>query len=260
MERLREKLHSQRGASILLALLFFLLCMMVAASILMAAASNAGKIRSSYEEQQKYLTLSSALRLVAGQLEQAEYRGSYSIYRWDVITEDEEGREITTKYYHIQQKSGSFGCGKLDGVLTFQKELDYLFSKEFPEHNIAYSSSFRNPPPSFNKDPSYIPPSLSVAVDGSDPELQEKFPAVTVEAEMDESRRIHLTATLKESDAKVYRMEAELSAQGVPAIEFSPEADEFPLDSPPGGAAAVPVETELVTWKLDWIAKEVAGG
>ena len=41
-----QKLHSQRGASLLLALLFLLLCSMVAASILMAAAANAGKYRS----------------------------------------------------------------------------------------------------------------------------------------------------------------------------------------------------------------------
>ena len=64
MERLREKLKSQCGASILLALLFLLLCMMVAASVLMAAASNAGKLCSNQEEHQKYLTVSSALWLV----------------------------------------------------------------------------------------------------------------------------------------------------------------------------------------------------
>ena len=46
MKTLREKLHSQSGASILLALLFLLVCMMTAASILMAAVSNAGKLRS----------------------------------------------------------------------------------------------------------------------------------------------------------------------------------------------------------------------
>ena len=76
MKRLCKKLHSRSGASILLALLFFLLCMTVAASILTAAASNAGKIQSSYQEQQKYLALSSALRLAAGQLEQAAYEGA----------------------------------------------------------------------------------------------------------------------------------------------------------------------------------------
>ena len=85
MKTLNRKLHSQRGASILLALLFLLACMMVAASVLMAAASNAGKIRSNYEEQQRYLALSSALRLVAGELEKAEYRGQYTFNLWSEI-------------------------------------------------------------------------------------------------------------------------------------------------------------------------------
>ena len=42
--------------------------MMVSASILMAAVSNAGKLRSGQEEQQRYLTLASALRLVCDEL------------------------------------------------------------------------------------------------------------------------------------------------------------------------------------------------
>lgn len=251
MKRLRKKLHSQRRASILLALLFFLLCMMVAASVLMAAASNAGKIRSNYEEQQKYLTLSSALRLVAGQLEQATYEGAYTVYTWSVTVKDEEDREITTNYYHIRQQPGSFDCGRLDGVLTFRRELDDLFSEEFD--GVAYS-------PLHNGTSLPSTQTLSVTVEGTYPELLEKFPGITVEAKLDGSRRIHLTAVLKESDSKSYRMEAELSAEGVPVIDFSPEADRFPLDSPPGDAAAVSKKTEPVRWKLDWIAKEVTGG
>ena len=121
MKRLCKKLHSRSGASILLALLFFLLCMTVAASILTAAASNAGKIQSSYQEQQKYLALSSALRLAAGQLEQAAYEGRYTVYTWEVTVKDEEDRSVTTRYYHIRQQPGNFQCGLLDGLLPFQE-------------------------------------------------------------------------------------------------------------------------------------------
>ena len=46
MRQLIQKLRSQSGASILLALLFLLVCMLAAATVLMAAVSNAGKIRS----------------------------------------------------------------------------------------------------------------------------------------------------------------------------------------------------------------------
>lgn len=249
MKRLGQKLHSQGGASILLALLFFLLCMMAAASVLMAAASNAGKTRGGYEEQQKYLALSSALRLVAGQLERAAYEGSYTVYTWEVTVQDEEDRSITTKYYHVQQQPGAFDCGRLSGVLSFQRKLDELFSKEFS--GAAYSPLEGGAPPSRY--------ALSITAEGGDPAFLEKFPDITVEAEMDESRRIRLTAELKETEDKVYRMEAELSAQGAPAIEFSPQADQFPHSVPSDGAYADTKKTQPVTWKLDWIAREVAG-
>ena len=82
MEALKEKLNSRRGASILLALLFMLMCILVAASVVMAASSNAGKIKSNKEEQQKYLTLSSAVNFLVDELESVEYVGKYE-YKYD---------------------------------------------------------------------------------------------------------------------------------------------------------------------------------
>lgn len=78
MEALKKKWNSSRGASILLALLFMFICIMAGASVLMAAASNVGKINSNREEQQKYLTLSSALQLLVDELESVEYVGKFS--------------------------------------------------------------------------------------------------------------------------------------------------------------------------------------
>lgn len=79
MKALKRKWNSSRGASILLALLFLLVCMMAGASVVMAAASNAGKIRSNKEEQQKYLTLISAVTLLCDELQSVEYVGGYTI-------------------------------------------------------------------------------------------------------------------------------------------------------------------------------------
>ncbi len=250
MKRLGKKLQSRSGASILLALLFFLLCMTVAASILTAAASNAGKLRSSYQEQQKYLALSSALRLAAGQLEQAAYEGCYTVYTWEVTVKDEEDRSITTRYYHICQEPGGFHCGLLEGLLPFQEKLDALFSQEF-QGAACSPLTGEDPPAQFT---------LTVAAADGDSALSEKFPDITVTAEMNGNRRIHLTAVLEETADRVYRMEAELSAQGSPVIEFSPDADQFPGGPPPGGAHAAVRKTQPVTWKLDWIAREVAEG
>lgn len=292
MKTLREKLHSQRGASILLALLFLLACMMVAASVLMAAVSNAGKIRSNYEEQQRYLALSSALRLVAGEIERAEYRGRYDVDQWTekitVIEADGTETVTETNYYRVTQKPGAFTCGQLaalvldaDGkltqdnttVLSFQKELDGLFSKEFngtgyqslPEAEVA--SLPTNPPDTLPGDPSRTTRTLTVTVEG-DPEIEEKFGSVKVDVDMSQSRRIHLKAVLDTGTAGVYTMEAELTASGAPAVFYMP-GDRLPKDG--RGAVTILNEdllkdqaTEPVTWQLDWITREVkkeeAGG
>lgn len=73
MDSAAKKLKSSRGASMVLALVFLLVCVMVGSSVLMAAASNGGRSRSNRQEQQMYLVLSSALQLVADDLNGAEY-------------------------------------------------------------------------------------------------------------------------------------------------------------------------------------------
>lgn len=289
MKTLREKLHNQRGASILLALLFLLVCMMVAASVLMAAVSNAGKIRSNYEEQQRYLALSSALRLVAGELEQAEYRGRYDVDQWTerikVIEADGTETVTETKYYKVIQKPGAFTCGELadlvldadgkltqDGttVLSFQKELDGLFAREFTgtgyETKVVTAPLPTNPPSVLGSTPDVTTRVLTVTVEG-DTEIEETFGSVKVDVDMSQGRRIHLKAVLDAGTA-AYTMEAELTASGAPAVTYIP-GDRLPKD----GRGAVTIldddllkdqETEPVTWQLDWITKEVkkeeAGG
>ena len=117
LERLREKLKSSRGASILMALLFLLVCMMVASSLLMAAVSNAGKIQSDRTEQQKYLTLSSGLRLVCGELEEMAYTGEYQYAEWFVENEEknEKGEAVNerriSRNLQQQKKRQLSNCG-----------------------------------------------------------------------------------------------------------------------------------------------------
>lgn len=60
----RKKLHSRRGASLLIALLFFLTAMAVGAVVLTAAATNAGRFARSRQEQQDYLAVASAAGLI----------------------------------------------------------------------------------------------------------------------------------------------------------------------------------------------------
>lgn len=257
MKQLREKWNSQSGVSILLALLFLLVCILVSASVLMAAASNAGKSRSGYEEEQKYLTLSSALRLAAGELEAASYTGAYTVQRWTVPVLDDDGDVIgETRYYHVQQTSGSFTCGMLNGVLDCTRELDGLYAKHFTGTGYAPL-----PAGSLAALPAETP--LTVRLEAGEA-LTEAFPDVTVRVLLRKDLRLHLTAELKETEEKIYRMEAELTASGLPAMDFSPDPDEFAADGPGAAAENISYTSRKgagpdVTWKLDWIAKEAAG-
>ena len=144
MKRLREKLRSQRGASILLALLMLLVCMMVGSSVLAAAASNAGKIQSNRVEQQKYLTLSSAIQLIAEELAQARYTGRYQLWEWEVTTtvtdKSDPSHPVATvaseSFFYCKQlgwetSPAAYSCGDLTDQLPLGKELDEIFSQQF---------------------------------------------------------------------------------------------------------------------------------
>lgn len=248
MKRAFRKLHSQRGASILLALLFLLVCMMVGASILMAAVSNAGKIKSNYDEQQRYHALSSALRLVSGQLEQAQYRGRYTVYEWtETLTVTETGADgspvVTTTesdYYRVDQSTGFFSCGALaaptlsestdgDGnvnlqivedpetVLTFQKELNGVFANEFGGGGYERVDEAEIAPLPTNPTDGATPTTRTLSVTVDNEEYKDKFPEVTVKVDMNQNHRIRLKATMPAKAGAAdpdssYVLEAELAS------------------------------------------------
>lgn len=121
MQRLTGKLKSEKGASILLALLLLLICMMVGASVLMAAVSNAGKARSNRQEEQVYLALSSALRLVTDDLVSAKYTGNYQLLEQP----DPASSDVEIRYF--VQKPGNFDC--LMGKMAYREVFDALFER-----------------------------------------------------------------------------------------------------------------------------------
>lgn len=164
MEALKRKWKSSRGASILLALLFLLLCVMVGVSVIMAAASNGGKIRSNQEEQQRYLALSSALRLVCDELESMEYVGRYKygyveVYTLEYKGDDSDDKPIyewehtSNRHYYWQQpgllraRDGvTVGVGaekkwRLMDTIPFQHDLDAVFAENFVKDAIENQQS-----------------------------------------------------------------------------------------------------------------------
>lgn len=68
MRRGWEKLKSRSGASILFAILVFMLCILAGTAALTAAAANTGRYTHLRAEQQKYLTVSSAAKLLRSQV------------------------------------------------------------------------------------------------------------------------------------------------------------------------------------------------
>ena len=133
--RVRQKLNSRRGASFLLALLFFLICALVSSTVLMAAAANAGRSRSEREEHQRYLTLSSAVRLLCDELTDCQYRGQYYYWVKDITWENPEtGKlEVMDHEYYLEQKEGlyQYKDGDKAQLTALLDDFDYLFSLEF---------------------------------------------------------------------------------------------------------------------------------
>lgn len=64
MKELLKKLHSSRGASLIIALLFFLVCIMVSSVVVTAAVANMSRIDKQRDEEQVYLAVFSAARLL----------------------------------------------------------------------------------------------------------------------------------------------------------------------------------------------------
>lgn len=279
MRHLREKLHSESGASILIALLLFLVCCMVAASILAAAMSNAGKSRSNRAEQQKYLTLSSAIQLVADEIQEAKYEGRYRLYEWTVRTEvetevrDAENNVISSHtsttnedFFYIEQTAGTYSCGvrpddTTKGVLTDQiplgKELDEIFRKQFKGIDYGYE-----PLPDTAVEAA-VPHNLTVTLPNdlagysypdadpdSDPMNAYKVSnAVTVWVQLNhDTQHITLTAWLGTGAApadKSDTMIAELVARNVPVLDYNRNG-RTASDSKPA-AGLLPTGTTTVT-------------
>ncbi len=70
MNKIKAKLNSKRGVSIVMALLLALICLFAGAAALTAASANIGRYSYLREDNQDYLSISSAARLLSEQFEQ----------------------------------------------------------------------------------------------------------------------------------------------------------------------------------------------
>lgn len=282
MNRLKEKLKSQDGASLLLSLLVFLLCIMVAASVLAAAVSNAGKAKSSRVEQQRYQTLSSAVGLICGELEKVEYKGKYTVSTWTsgsnncFYCEQQESEKITMQTAYSGQTFQIAKFAFMDGILN--KEMDDIFRRQFRKSNGSdEAKDGYGPLEDGDVITAAAPIRLTVTLPdnlagypyatGSTPGRYEIPKTANIEIKLDhKTGNIELTAWLDDSGAstpsgKSGVMVAKLTAGAIPAPEISD------LNSVPGDKADIPSDptevtveekTVSVTWKLDSMSMTTA--
>lgn len=261
MGAIRKKLRSERGASILLALLFFLLCAMVGASVLMAAASNAGKSRSGREEQQKYLTLSSAMQLVCDELTAAEYTAKYEVQTAVIqIYEYDEAEQMDVykgdRYEHTYAPaSGEMSGWSFSGtpcVLPVVEELNKVFAnvgrkdrKDASSSEVDSHSHFYWTSPNEVNPLNVLPHTITLEVTPEDGTWLTE--PVEVAAELDSGVSYSINLTAKLAAGGDYTMYATLILDG-----DGPQLKESSNTS--GGT--VTESCGAVRWKLSQITRE----
>lgn len=67
--KIKEKLRSSKGASLIIALVFMLFCAMVGSAVLAAATANGGRVAALKSDQQEYLDQRSAATLLSDELQ-----------------------------------------------------------------------------------------------------------------------------------------------------------------------------------------------
>lgn len=232
-------------------MLFLLICILVTVSVSMASLSNVGKIRGNLAEQQKYLTLSSALRLVCGQLTGTgcQYQGRYS-YHYIPEETDDDGNVTQEERRIYRQLEGGFQCGlnqTANVILPLVNDLDALFARNFKplpgQGGSAYEFTPLPQTQMFPRGPHRLVLTVEDAGGAPHPDFAEK---VTVTVELWSTGAIYLTATLGEGDGNAYlALEAELVPSDAPAKLLCVEA------SPWEGTNS----TAAMRWTLNRISK-----
>ena len=104
MNKIRQKLTSQSGASITYALLLFLVCAVVSSVVLAAATAASGRMSKAVENDQRYYAVASAAELLRKKLDHASH-----VIEWEDGKEGDEGASegghISDGIYDVSEKS-----------------------------------------------------------------------------------------------------------------------------------------------------------
>lgn len=137
MNAVRRKLNSSSGASILMALLLLLVAVMVSAVILAAAVSAAKTIRTDREQQQTYLTVSSAAALVRDSILNGS--GNYTTINTEIYAySDHTGLLDSTSSESLA--TGNFSSIMNKGIKTLKAQplFPYSYTCTIQDENKQY--------------------------------------------------------------------------------------------------------------------------
>lgn len=241
-----RKLRSRRGMSIIMGLLLLLVCVTAGAAALTSAASNAGRYSHLRRDQQRYLAVASAARLVRDELCAGEYTASASLT--ETYTRHRSGPDSEGKYHWYttgpeytmdQLKSNHYTGGSFGPWL--EERLDQLFQAQEVESNwwsLAGRTQPAGPGPL-----QYT--GLSVQVDGEDPLLSQVKWELTMGEGYTLNARFWLEETDKEGKVSTYYA----TTMAIPAKLTVSE------DSSSGSAGrdswTTVTRTVTVTWPLE---------
>lgn len=235
MTYFKKKLHSQKGASILLALMLFLVCFMVASVILSAATGNADKLRQREDNQKEFLSVSSAAYLLKDVLGNVEYTG------W-------EKREVSL--CHVKEVPQTEWCDNVDSKcdeMTFAPGVEARLRKDLEQmvyHAFWTHTQFVTPVTAQGKK---LEKDFVVSGEGMED--------VKVEMKLDKDTYVlTCSLTLNNSTTKsnemtvVFKPIKDVPLHGTPKKEISDEKDHHSIE--------VTVENEDGTTSTETVQKE----
>lgn len=142
--KIKEKLRSSKGASLIIALVFMLFCAMVGSAVLAAATANGGRIAALKSDQQEYLNQRSAATLLSDELQinrpkltvekKEVVRTTYTVSDGGVLTPT---GSTTTKT--INFKVNGNVTTQLQRVLFESAMLRYLKTNDMDDYAVTIS-------------------------------------------------------------------------------------------------------------------------
>ena len=150
MKKLKNKLSSKSGASMLLALVFLMFCMFVGGSVLAAATANGSRAARQKENQQAYLSQRSASLLLADLLKGDENSAMQLTIKYvddgtKTVTFMAHGSEVKTNMQRLMYELAIAKYMKENNITftgnnaVFPKYVNFNFPKNITSTNYAFS-------------------------------------------------------------------------------------------------------------------------